>query len=289
MKNLEFTRKLTNMKNLKFTRKLFFVTSLIIIIAAMVIPKSKLIDSIIGILIIGISILFDIQAPQIANISEDNPKVKTMRLLNRILIFIIIICTIFAIFSPIKSLFSTKTNEVILVGLISIFIMFFGNLAPKIPFNRYLGLRLPWTISDEDTWKIAHKILGYVSFPIAIVMFILSLYFSDVIIILVGICILILIPGLYSLLFYYRKTKGIDIKTEGASGYKMKFNKKDLLILVIPVFIVILLIPVLPDKIPMQFDFNGNVHWYLYKQLYFIIGLIPFIIYKSYKIIHHDR
>ena len=66
--------------------------------------------------------------------------------------------------------------------------------------------------------------------------------------------------------------------------YKLKLNKKDILILVIPVIIIILLIPVLPNKIPMQFDLKGNVSWYLDKNFSFIIGLIPFIIYKSYMI-----
>lgn len=64
----------------------------------------------------------------------------------------------------------------------------------------------------------------------------------------------------------------------------MKLNKKDILILVIPVVIMILLIPVLPDKIPMQWDFNGNVNWYLDKKLSFLLGLFPFVIYKLYKI-----
>ncbi len=66
----------------------------------------------------------------------------------------------------------------------------------------------------------------------------------------------------------------------------MKLNKKDILILVIPVIISILLIPVLPDKIPMQWDLRGNVNWYLDKKLSFIIGAIPFIIYKLYMIKH---
>lgn len=35
-----------------------------------------------------------------------------------------------------------------------------GNLAPKLPFSRHTGLRLPWTAADEDTWIVAHRILG---------------------------------------------------------------------------------------------------------------------------------
>ena len=63
----------------------------------------------------------------------------------------------------------------------------------------------------------------------------------------------------------------------------MKFTKKDLLILIIPVIIMILLIPILPNKIPMQWNFKGEVNWYLDKKLSFLIGLAPFALYKLWK------
>nr|WP_279285788.1 SdpI family protein [Clostridium perfringens] len=89
--------------------------------------------------------------------------------------------------------------------------MFFGNLAPKIPFNRYMGLRLPWTVRDEDTWRVAHRILGYVSFPIGIVMFVLSFFFKVETIVVTGVLTWIIIPSIYSLVFYYKKIKGMSI------------------------------------------------------------------------------
>lgn len=65
---------------------------------------------------------------------------------------------------------------------------------------------------------------------------------------------------------------------------KMKFNKKAILILVIPLVLMLLLLPVLPDKIPMQWNANGDVNWYLDKKLSFIIGLFPFMLYIIAKI-----
>jgi uncharacterized membrane protein len=69
----------------------------------------------------------------------------------------------------------------------------------------------------------------------------------------------------------------------------MKLSKSELLILIIPVIVAILLIPVLPDKIPMQFDLYGNVNWYLDKKFSFVIGLLPFVIYKSYRKKHRNK
>lgn len=63
----------------------------------------------------------------------------------------------------------------------------------------------------------------------------------------------------------------------------MKLNKKDLLVLIVPLLVMILLIPLLPNKIPMQWKFDGSVGWYLDKKFSFVLGLLPFFIYKSYK------
>lgn len=193
------------MKNLDFTKVFFFIVSLLILILGFAIPESNATASYTGVLVIISLIVLDIQAPKITKLSEDNPKVKTMRYLSRFIIFIVIICSLYFVLSPIKSSFPEKTNELIIVGFVSLFMMVFGNISPKIPFNRYLGLRLPWTIRDEDTWKIAHRILGYLSFPIAVLQFILTFFFEAKISTITCILILVIIPSLYSLWFYYKK------------------------------------------------------------------------------------
>ncbi|MDK0794917.1 SdpI family protein [Clostridium perfringens] len=199
------------MKKFDFINIVFLITSLIILIGGFMVKESNLTISIIGAVVIFTLIIFDLNAPKIAKLSEGNVKIKTMRTLNRLTILIIIIGCMFSILSPIKSSLDPKTNEILLVGLCSIFIMFFGNLAPKIPFNRYMGLRLPWTVRDEDTWRVAHRILGYVSFPIGIGMFVLSFFFKIETIVVTGILTWIIIPSIYSLVFYYKKIKGISI------------------------------------------------------------------------------
>ncbi|WP_242976661.1 SdpI family protein [Clostridium perfringens] len=199
------------MKKFNFINILFLITSLIILIGGFMVKESNLTISIIGAVVIFTLIIFDVNAPKIAKLSKGNVKIKTMRTLNRLTILIIIIGCMFSILSPIKISLDPKTNEILLVGLCSIFIMFFGNLAPKIPFNRYMGLRLPWTVRDEDTWRVAHRILGYVSFPIGIVMFVLSFFFKIETIVVTGVLTWIIIPSIYSLVFYYKKIKGISI------------------------------------------------------------------------------
>ncbi|MFQ6989427.1 MAG: SdpI family protein [Faecalibacterium prausnitzii] len=35
----------------------------------------------------------------------------------------------------------------------------------KLPFNKYVGLRLPWTLDDCQTWRYAHMLLYELTFP----------------------------------------------------------------------------------------------------------------------------
>ena len=84
--------------------------------------------------------------------------------------------------------------------------LFTGNVSTKLPLNKYMGLRLPWTTTDEKTWKIANRLLGYITFPLVFNM--LFLYFINAksdLDIFIGIVILVGIPTIYS--FIKQKNK----------------------------------------------------------------------------------
>lgn len=196
------------MKNNKFNfLRLFFLTiSIIIIFLGIFMPKIEASNALIlGLCIIALVVL-DKNMAKISKLSEENPKVKTMRFINRLVMSIIIILGVYSLCSPFIKVSETTLNSILTIS-IAIFIMIFGNLSPKIPFNRYMGLRLPWTIRDEDTWRQAHNILGYLSFPIGIIMIIASFFIKSEVALITCILVWILVPSLYSLWFYYKKFK----------------------------------------------------------------------------------
>lgn len=193
------------MRKFDFIRVFFLVISLLIILLGIFMKEGNKSIAIIGGLIVIALVVLDRNLPKVTKLSKENPKIKTMEKINRVSIGIIVLLTIYLTLSP-KGLESNGKN-VILIALISIFMIGFGNIAPKIPFNRYMGLRLPWTIRDEETWKVAHKIVGYTAFPIAILMFISSFYFDASKVGATGVLLWILIPGLYSMCFYYKKMR----------------------------------------------------------------------------------
>lgn len=137
--------------------------------------------------------------------SEENPKNRTMKWITVFNGVLLLLC-IGVVWLGENGYLGNVSEEWLAVALVSVVMVVLGNLAPKIPFNRYTGLRLPWTVRDEDTWRLAHRILGYISFPLVFLYG--ALLLSGVEIgTATGVVILswVIIPGGISFLFYRRK------------------------------------------------------------------------------------
>ncbi|MGC8971662.1 MAG: SdpI family protein [bacterium] len=46
-------------------------------------------------------------------------------------------------------------------ALIGVMFIFIGNFLPKVKYNWFLGVRTPWTLSNEEVWRRTHKFSGY--------------------------------------------------------------------------------------------------------------------------------
>lgn len=152
-------------------------------------------------LLIGVGLMIllgiaHIRLEKITGLSRENPKLKTMRRMNRFsVVFVAIVYLI-----PLAN--NDWMDNVPYQFFLLITIMIFsGNIAPKLPFNKYMGLRLPWTTRDEHTWKIANRLLGYLTFPLVLLMAILFFCFDQSeLILLLGIIVWIGVPAVYSLI-----------------------------------------------------------------------------------------
>lgn len=52
----------------------------------------------------------------------------------------------------------------IVTVVISVLFMFLGNIMPKIRSNFYMGIKTPWTLSDEEIWRKTHRLGGKTMF-----------------------------------------------------------------------------------------------------------------------------
>ncbi|HTD42217.1 MAG TPA: SdpI family protein, partial [Mucilaginibacter sp.] len=88
------------------------------------------------------------------------------------------------------------------VGLLFAFI---GNIMHSIKPNYFAGVRTPWTLEDDDTWRATHRLAGKLWFTGGIALTIAVLLLpvkAGMIVFMSMIAILVLIPVIYSYIYY---------------------------------------------------------------------------------------
>ena len=141
------------------------------------------------------------------SLTTDDLRIGIFRVTTLCNISILIIGIVFAFLSAVDVItFSENGEKLFAMVLLSCIMVFIGIVSPKLPYNRHIGLRLPWTVRDEDTWKIAHRILGFISFPMVLLYIACALTISDFeIVSVVTMLIWISIPGGISYIYFYKK------------------------------------------------------------------------------------
>ncbi len=141
------------------------------------------------------------------SLTTDDLRIGIFRVTTLCNISILIIGIVFAFLSAVDVItFSENGEKLFAMVLLSCIMVFIGIVSPKLPYNRHTGLRLPWTVRDEDTWRIAHRILGFISFPMVLLYIACALTISDFeIVSVVTMLIWISIPGGISYIYFYKK------------------------------------------------------------------------------------
>lgn len=91
--------------------------------------------------------------------------------------------------------------------LVFSFMVLFGSCANALPFNKHVGLRLPWTLADYQTWRYAHKLLHELTFPaILFSIVILKMFPNKSKTLMIWSVLLYLgVPSFFSYLYYKKK------------------------------------------------------------------------------------
>ena len=87
---------------------------------------------------------------------------------------------------------------------------FIGNLMYSIKPNYFAGIRTPWTLEDEDTWRKTHQLASriWVAGGIALSIFAIVLPIKILIIVFYSIMgVMVLIPVIYSYTYYKKHHK----------------------------------------------------------------------------------
>lgn len=146
----------------------------------------------------------------LTSITTDDLKTGILRTTTIFNIIVLAIGIIFAILESVDTFpFSENGEKMVAMALVSCIMIFAGIISTKLPYSRHTGLRLPWTVCDEDTWNVAHRILGYISLPIALLYIACTMTISNFeLVTLCAMAVWIGIPGVISYLFFKKKMSG---------------------------------------------------------------------------------
>lgn len=137
-------------------------------------------------------------------------KIGTLKVTTLFNMAVLIFAVMIAIFNEASFIRLSESGEQRLALAVTCIIMLFGGyISPKLPFTRHTGLRLPWTVQDEETWNIAHKVIGFISLPLVLLYLAASCTINNFEAITLAVIFLwIGIPGLISFIFWWKKFYG---------------------------------------------------------------------------------
>ncbi len=149
----------------------------------------------------------------ISNLHKIDPK-KTAKTsattLNSLAIVILLFLTVINITITYSTVnYPSKLGiTTIVLPAVGLLLAFLGYQMRTIEPNYFIGLRLPWTLEDDDNWKATHQLAAKLWIPgglvIAIVGFALP-FFSAFITTMIITAIIVVIPTVFSYRFFRKK------------------------------------------------------------------------------------
>lgn len=96
--------------------------------------------------------------------------------------------------------------DIVVPGLVGILFIVIGNYLPKSRSNFFYGIKTPWTLTSEESWRKTHRLGGKLFVLAGIVTIIGSLLFSGTVqftLLMLSVAIVVIIPIIAS--YFYAK------------------------------------------------------------------------------------
>lgn len=147
-------------------RGLMILLSFMALIAAMTVKNEiAAILLIAGCMLVALVILHTNLALLTEN-SADETKLKPLRWTTVFDLALLAITAVLIVLRQASGMAMPLKTEKWIAAIIASAVMLFGGyISPRLPYNRHTGLRLPWTLQDEEAWNTAHKVIGCISIP----------------------------------------------------------------------------------------------------------------------------
>ncbi len=139
---------------------------------------------------------------------------KRIKNSNKIYAIILFICPLVAIFLSVV-VYGYALKYDINVGFITMMFLaiefiVIGNYLPKCRQNYTVGIKIPWTLNDEDNWNYTHRFAGWLWMVAGVAMIIVMLLKLPEWIIIVIFAIMVIVPIIYSGIYHFTHKKQGD-------------------------------------------------------------------------------
>lgn len=103
-----------------------------------------------------------------------------------------------------KSFRRISILQMIITMLLGVIFIIVGNYLPKTKQTYTVGIRIPWTLDNEDNWNKTHRLAGFIWVVGGVAVFVSSLTELRVWIIAMCIAVMVIVPIVYSFLYYIK-------------------------------------------------------------------------------------
>lgn len=134
----------------------------------------------------------------------------------RLILWICPVCSLFAAVMIYGSALNYSINASLICHLfLGILFIAIGNYLPKCRQNYTIGIKLPWTLADADTWNATHRIAGPIWMAAGLLMILMTIAGAvHSLLLLAVILAATLIPCIYSFFYYQSRHKDEKSNTQ---------------------------------------------------------------------------
>ena len=140
------------------------------------------------------------------NVTPATP-VSAFNRLGLVISFFLVVINYYIILSVVRG-WQISTNLVF--AFCGVFVACMGNYMNNIKPNFFAGIRLPWTLKDQDNWRKTHHLAAKLWFTAGILLCLVSFIIpaeAMIHLFAVLLIVIVLIPGIYSYRLYRNKLK----------------------------------------------------------------------------------
>lgn len=154
----------------------------------------------------GILLVINLLFPFIINM---DPKNKNMSEKAKSLIrWIIPLVELFASSITLAAATGADVNvKLIAQAFMGLLFVIIGNYLPKMSQSYTVGIKLPWTLDDEENWNRTHRIAGFLWVICGLLLIASAFLHGGMAVMLILLSVMVFVPTLCSYLFYLKKKK----------------------------------------------------------------------------------